>query len=135
MPTHQKSGPMPGSVPPEMRCAGERRVAEPAAVRRTAEEEARVHEDAAEEDDPVAEHVQPREGDVAAPRSGGGRSSSRSATDSGMTMRKIIVVPCMVNIVLYCAAVRTVPLGRASCRRISSASTPPTTKNPSAVAP
>ena len=46
-----------------------------------------------------------------------------------------MVVPCMVNMVLYCAAVRTVPLGPASCSRMSSASTPPNTKNTSAVAP
>ena len=46
-----------------------------------------------------------------------------------------MVVPCIVNIVLYCAAVSTVPFGPASCRRMSSASTPPSTKKISAVPP
>src|ERR687892_679510 len=50
-------------------------------------------------------------------------------------MRNTIVVPCIVNSWLYCDAVSTVPLGPASWRRRSSASTPPTTKNTSAVVP
>ena len=50
-------------------------------------------------------------------------------------MRKTIVVPCIVNSWLYCAAVSTVPFGPASCSRISSASIPPITKKASAVAP
>jgi hypothetical protein len=41
----------------------------------------------------------------------------------------------MVNIVLYCAAVSTVPFGPANCKRMSSASTPPATKKSNAVAP
>src|SRR5689334_9545057 len=52
-----------------------------------------------------------------------------------MPMRKIMVVPCIVNIVLYWFAVSTVPFGCASCMRISSASIPPTHKNSMAVTP
>src|SRR5262245_45970407 len=50
-------------------------------------------------------------------------------------MRKIMVVPCIVNSALYCAAVSKVPFGPASCSRSNSASTPPITKNASAVVP
>src|SRR5438067_3347281 len=52
-----------------------------------------------------------------------------------MPMRKIMVVPCIVNSSLYCAAVSKVPLGPASWSRSSSASTPPITKKASAVVP
>ena len=52
-----------------------------------------------------------------------------------MPTRNTIVVPCIVNMVLYCDAVSTVPFGPASCSRMSSASIPPITKNMSAVAP
>src|SRR6476660_3982552 len=45
-----------------------------------------------------------------------------------MNTRKIMVRPCMVKIWLYCSGVRTWPFGRASCERISSASSPPTRK-------
>src|SRR5687767_958353 len=41
-----------------------------------------------------------------------------------MPTRNTIVVPCMVNISLYCDAVRTLPFGPASWSRISSASIP-----------
>src|SRR5437016_733053 len=50
-------------------------------------------------------------------------------------MRNTMVVPCIVNRVLYCDAVSSVPFGPASWRRISSASTPPITKKTRAVAP
>jgi hypothetical protein len=43
--------------------------------------------------------------------------------------RKIIVVPCIVRISLYFSGVRNVFSGTPSWIRISSASTPPTTKN------
>ncbi len=46
-----------------------------------------------------------------------------------------MVVPCIVNISLYCAAVRTLPFGCASCRRMSSASIPPTSRKTMAVTP
>src|SRR6266511_282086 len=46
-----------------------------------------------------------------------------------MTTRKIMVTPCMVKIWLYFSAVSSFPFGRASCERISSASTPPIRKN------
>ena len=58
-----------------------------------------------------------------------------NAAPSGITTRKIIVMPCMVNTWLYCAAFSTVPLACTSCRRMSSASTPPITKKNSAVMP
>ena len=45
-----------------------------------------------------------------------------------MIARKIMVVPCIVNIVLYCCAVRTVPFGVINWRRMSNASKPPTRK-------
>ncbi len=75
-------------------------VAEPAAVGRAAEQEARVQEDAAEEEHPVAEGVEPGEGDVA------GADLQRDqvveeAADSGMMTRKTMVVPCMVKTWLY----------------------------------
>ena len=52
-----------------------------------------------------------------------------------MPTRKTIVVPCIVNRVLYCDAVSTVPFGPASWSRISSASMPATTKKTSASPP
>ena len=77
-------------------------VAEPAAVGRAAEEEARVQEQAAEQEHPVAEGVQAREGDVAGADLQRHEVVEERRTDSGMTTRKIIVVPCMVNSWLYC---------------------------------
>ena len=45
-----------------------------------------------------------------------------------MIHRKIIVVPCIVKIWLYCSGVRNVFCGSASWMRMSSAMTPPTRK-------
>ena len=45
-----------------------------------------------------------------------------------------MVVPCMVRIWLYRSGVSSVLSGTASCVRISSASTPPSTKNTRTVA-
>ena len=59
----------------------------------------------------------------------------KNAAERGMIAKKIIVVPCIVNIVLYCCAVSTVPLGYINWRRMSSASTPPTKKKNSANTP
>src|SRR6266511_5928270 len=50
-----------------------------------------------------------------------------------MPMRNTIVVPCIVNSSLYCAAVIRLPLGPASWSRRSSASTPPITRKVTAV--
>src|SRR5579859_8244065 len=47
-----------------------------------------------------------------------------------MTTRKIMVVPCTVKTASYPAGSRNVFRGTASCTRISSASTPPSTKKP-----
>ncbi len=44
-----------------------------------------------------------------------------------------MVVPCMVNNWLYVSAFTTWPFGPASWSRITSASTPPMTKNATAV--
>ncbi len=52
-----------------------------------------------------------------------------------MTKRNTIVVACMVNIWLYKSAFSTLPSGAANCRRINTASRPPTMKKNSAVAP
>jgi hypothetical protein len=57
-----------------------------------------------------------------------GMMKLKNAAESGMTARKIIVVPCIVNIVLYCCAVSTLPFGNMSWARINSASKPPTRK-------
>jgi len=57
----------------------------------------------------------------------------KNAADSGMIARKIMVVPCIVNIWLYISAVRILPFGYISCQRMSPASTPPTMKKKSAV--
>ena len=57
-----------------------------------------------------------------------GMMKLKNAAPRGMTARKIIVVPCIVNIVLYCGAVSSVLLGTMSCRRMSRASQPPTRK-------
>ena len=46
----------------------------------------------------------------------------------GITTRKIIVVPCIVNISLYCADVMKLLFGTASWTRMRSASIPPTTR-------
>src|ERR1022692_3572050 len=55
-----------------------------------------------------------------------GITKLKNAAPIGMTTRKIIVVPCMVNISLYWADVRNVLLGTASWTRIRRAPTPPT---------
>ena len=57
----------------------------------------RVDEDAAEEEDPEAEGVEPGEGDVAGADLQRERGSCTNAAAIGMTKRKIIVVPCIVN--------------------------------------
>jgi len=57
-----------------------------------------------------------------------GMMKLKNAAPIGMTTRKIIVVPCIVNISLYCADVRNVLFGTASWMRIRSASMPPKMK-------
>ena len=52
-----------------------------------------------------------------------------------MTTRKIIVVPCIVNSSLKRCALTSVLSGRASCRRMSSASMPPIRKKMKAEVP
>ena len=64
-----------------------------------------------------------------------GMMKLKKALPSGMTTRKIIVVACIVNISLYCAEVRTVLFGTASCRRMKRASRPPTMKKARAEMP
>ena len=59
----------------------------------------------------------------------------KKAALSGMTTRKIMVVPCIVKIRLYWSGLSTSPLAVVSCRRRSSASMPPRTKNARAVTP
>jgi hypothetical protein len=61
----QPEDPEVDADPGAERPRGEVRVAEPAAVRRRADDEAQVKEDAAREEDPVGERVQARERDVA----------------------------------------------------------------------
>ena len=56
----------------------------------------------------------------------------KNAAPIGMTTRKIIVVPCIVNISLYCADVRNVLFGTISWMRMRSASMPPKMKKKSA---
>src|SRR3954470_8963917 len=58
-----------------------------------------------------------------------------NAEPSGMTTRKIMVVPCMVKTWLYRSALRSLPLGVASWRRMRRASMPPNRKKNSAAAP
>ncbi|CAB4724797.1 unannotated protein [freshwater metagenome] len=53
----------------------------------------------------------------------------------GITKRNTMVVACIVNIWLYCSALSTLPLGAASCSRMSIASRPPTMKNTKATTP
>src|SRR5438876_6174320 len=67
-------------------------------------------------------------------RSGTAKFVNRPSS-SGITTRKIMVVPCIVKSSLYVPAARKVLSGRASWTRRSSASTPPTRKNTSAVRP
>ena len=55
-----------------------------------------------------------------------GMMKLKNAALSGMIARKIMVVACIVNISLYCGAVRTSLFGTMSWRRIRRASTPPT---------
>ena len=52
----------------------------------------------------------------------------KNAAESGMTARKIIVVPCIVNSWLYISAEMSLPLGVASWARSTAASRPPNTK-------
>ena len=59
----------------------------------------------------------------------------KNAAPSGITARKIIVVPCIVNMVLYCCAVSTVLFGTINCSRIIRASLPPTSRKASANRP
>ena len=51
-----------------------------------------------------------------------------------MTNKNTMVVACMVNIWLYKSAFNTLPFGAASCKRMSTASSPPTMKKNKAVA-
>jgi hypothetical protein len=57
----------------------------------------------------------------------------KNAAESGMTARNTIVVPCIVNSWLYVSAETNPMLGRMSCVRMSTASSPPTMKKKSAV--
>ena len=57
----------------------------------------------------------------------------KNAADSGMTTRKIIVVPCIVNSWLNSSADTAVPFGPLSCQRMISASRPPMPNQASAV--
>ena len=59
----------------------------------------------------------------------------KKAADIGITNRKIIVIPCIVKIWLYCSALRSVPSGWANWVRINRASNPPTMKNTNADTP
>ena len=56
--------PVVGAAGERVLGSGERRIAEPSHVREGGLEEAEVHEDGAEDEEPVAEGVQPREGHV-----------------------------------------------------------------------
>ena len=64
-----------------------------------------------------------------------GTRKLKNAAESGMTPRKIIVVPCMVNSWLYMRAVTKSLSGRANCVRMAKASTPPMRKKSIAKAP
>src|SRR3954470_8421399 len=57
------------------------------------------------------------------------------ADDNGITTRKTIVVPCIVNSSLYVVAERMRPFGWASCSRTNRASTPPMMKKAKALTP
>jgi hypothetical protein len=59
----------------------------------------------------------------------------KKAADSGITTRKTIVTPCIVNSSLKTAGDTMLWSGCASCTRIRRASTPPTRKKPNAVIP
>ncbi len=59
----------------------------------------------------------------------------KKAAPTGITKRKIIVVPCMVNMALYWSAVRKVASAEESWIRSSRASSPPTMKKMKAVYP
>jgi hypothetical protein len=59
----------------------------------------------------------------------------KNIADSGITPRKIMVVPCIVNSWLYISGLTKPCSGFASCQRISSASRPPIRKKRNAVAP
>src|SRR4029450_4354057 len=59
----------------------------------------------------------------------------KKAALMGMMARNTMVVPCMVNSSLKRAALTRVPSGCASCRRMMSASTPPTRKKKKADTP
>ena len=64
-----------------------------------------------------------------------GMMKLKNAAPIGITTRKIIVVPCIVNISLYCAEVRKVLFGTISWMRIRSASKPPKMKKKRAEIP
>jgi len=59
--------------------------------------------------------------------------SSLAAGFNFITTRKIIVVPCIVNSMLNVSADTTRPFGPISCRRMITASSPPTANQDSAV--
>ena len=61
-------------------------------------------------------------------RSSAARGSCRSPARIGTTTRKIIVVPCIVKSWLYWSRVTKCSFGVASCARMNSASSPPSTK-------
>jgi hypothetical protein len=51
----------------------------------------------------------------------------------GMPTKKTIVVPCIVNSWLKKSGLRTSLRGQRSCRRMRTASTPPTTRKTTAI--
>ena len=59
----------------------------------------------------------------------------KNDAENGITARKIIVVPCIVNSSLNVCALTSVLSGRASCRRMMIASMPPIRKKMKAELP
>jgi len=64
-----------------------------------------------------------------------GTRKLKKLADSGITARKIMVVPCMVNNWLYTSGLMKWFSGRMSWRRIRIASSPPMRKKQNAVTP
>ena len=60
----------------------------------------------------------------------GTRKLPRVAGIDGIRKKNTMMTPCIVNIRLYTSAVISVPSGVSSCRRTSSANSPPRKKKP-----
>ena len=129
IPSSQKSAPIPGREA----AARERRVHEPPAVRRPAREEGREEDQAADGVGPEGVGVQARERQVARAQHPGQEIDPHRLDDRHREQEHHHAAVHGEDLVVRVGAHQRV-LGTASCARMTSARTPPSTRNTSAVA-